>query len=84
MGKSQADLLRGTEIRAAESQPEGSVDKTAQGTQCQSTPNSIHGRSWTVRVLHGSVSGSLQGSLGPEEQEPMLSPTLQSSAPAWW
>lgn len=52
MRKSQADLLRGTEIRAAESQPEGSVDKTAQDVQCQSAPNSIHRRSWTVCVLH--------------------------------
>lgn len=38
MGKSQADLLKlpqDAEIRAAESQPEGSVDKTAQEAQCQ-------------------------------------------------
>lgn len=38
MGKSRADLLRlpqGAEIRAAEIQPEGSVDKTAQEARCQ-------------------------------------------------
>lgn len=36
MGKSQADLLRlpqVTKIRAAESQPEGSTDKTSQEAQ---------------------------------------------------
>lgn len=38
MGKSQADLLRlplDAEIQAAESQPKGSVDKTAQEAQHQ-------------------------------------------------